>query len=147
MGFRSKLKVGSLQKNNECRAVKKFLRRRLIMNGRRIWNSHQRNKFLRAEASWDILKFRVSEMAFPGVFKRNFPMRTPCWFFRIPVRLGIMPLKCPRHSTTSNGLSISWIETCLNMHSMSFKTGKWMRYNSIRWCLFFVSSYGRRRWK
>ena len=74
MGLRSKLKVGSLQKNNECRSVKKFLSRRLIMNGRRIWNLHQRNKFLRVEASRDILKFRVLEMAFPGVFKRNFPM-------------------------------------------------------------------------
>ena len=78
MGLRSKLKVGSLQKNNECRTVKKFLSRRLIMNGRRIWDSHQRNKFLRVEASRDNLKFRVLEMAFPGVFKRNFPMRTPC---------------------------------------------------------------------
>ena len=30
------------------------------MNSRRLWNSHQRHKFLRAEASRDILKFRVS---------------------------------------------------------------------------------------
>ena len=36
------------------------------MNSRRLWNSHQRHKFLRAEASGHILKFRVSEMAFPG---------------------------------------------------------------------------------
>ena len=72
MGLCSKLKVGSLQKNNECRAVKKFLSRRLIMNGRRIWNSHQRNKFLRVEASRDILKFRVSEMAFPGGIQEEF---------------------------------------------------------------------------
>ena len=106
MGFRSKLKVGSLQKNNECRAVKKFLSRRLIMNGRRIWNSHQRNKFLRAEASRDILKFRVLEMAFPGVFKRNFPPRTPCCFVRIHARLGIMLLKCPRRSKTSHGSNL-----------------------------------------
>ena len=32
-----------------------------------------RHKFLRAVASSDILKFRVSEMAFSGVFKRYSP--------------------------------------------------------------------------
>ena len=37
------------------------------MISRWLWNSHQRHKFLRAEASWDILKFRVSGIAFPGV--------------------------------------------------------------------------------
>ena len=40
-----------------------------------LWNSRQRHKFLKAKASRDILKFRVSEMAFPGVFKRYFPPR------------------------------------------------------------------------
>ena len=35
--------------------------------------------------------------------------------------------------------------SCQNIHSMSFKTGKRMHYNFIRWCLFFISSYGRRR--
>ena len=59
------------------RAVKKFLSRRLVMNSSRLWNSHQRHKFLRAEASRDILKFRLSEMAFSGVFKRYFPPWTP----------------------------------------------------------------------
>ena len=39
------------------------------MNSRWLWNSRQRHKFLRAEASRDILKFRVSEMAFPGGFR------------------------------------------------------------------------------
>ena len=47
------------------------------MNTRQLWNAHQRHKFLRAEVSGDILKFRVSEMAFAGVFKRYFPLRTP----------------------------------------------------------------------
>ena len=42
------------------------------MNSRRLWNSHQKHKFLRAKASRDILEFRVSEMPFPGVFKRYF---------------------------------------------------------------------------
>ena len=59
-----------------------FLSSRLIMNSRRLWNSHQRHKFLRAEASRDILKFRVSEMVFAGVFKRYFPLRMPCCFVK-----------------------------------------------------------------
>ena len=54
--------------NAVSRAVKKFLSSRLMMNSRRLWNSHQRHKFLRTKASRDILKFRVLEMAFPGVF-------------------------------------------------------------------------------
>ena len=37
------------------------------MNSRQLWNLYQRNKFLRTEASMDILKFSVLEMAFPGV--------------------------------------------------------------------------------
>ena len=54
----------------KSRAVKKFSSSRLIMNSRQLWNSHQMGKFLRAEASRDILKvFRVSEMPFPGVSK------------------------------------------------------------------------------
>ena len=58
------------------------------MNRRWHWNSHQRHKFLRAKASRDILKFRVLEMPFPGVFKRYFPLQTPCCFIRIHARLG-----------------------------------------------------------
>ena len=64
------------------RAVKKF-DSRLIMNRRRLWNSHQRHKFLRAKATRDIFKIRVSEMVFPEVFKRYFPPRMPCCFIRI----------------------------------------------------------------
>ena len=79
-------RTGSKQKG--CQT---FLSSRLIMNSRWLWNSHQRHKFLRAEASGDILKFSVSEMAFPGIFKRNFPPRTPCCFVRIHARLRIMP--------------------------------------------------------
>ena len=58
------------------------------MNRRRHWNSHQRHKFLMADASRDILKFRVLEMAFPGVFKRYFPLQMACCFNRIHTRLG-----------------------------------------------------------
>jgi len=59
-----------LEKVSKFRAVKKFLRSRLIMSSRRLWNSHQRHKFLRAKAFRDILKFRVLEMVFPGIFRR-----------------------------------------------------------------------------
>ena len=58
------------------------------MNRRQFWHLRQGHKFLRVEASRDILKFRVSEMAFPGVFKRYFPPETPCCFARIHGRLG-----------------------------------------------------------
>ena len=81
---------GQLTICTTARAVKKFSTSRLVMNSRQLWNSHQRNKFLRAEASKDILQFRVSEMVFLGVFKRYFPLRTPCCFVRIHARLGTM---------------------------------------------------------
>ena len=42
------------------------------MNSSWPWNLHQRHKCLRVKASRDILNFRVSEMPFPGVFKRYF---------------------------------------------------------------------------
>ena len=42
------------------------------MCSRQFWNSHQRHKFLRAEETRDIVKIRLSEMAFPGVFNRYF---------------------------------------------------------------------------
>ena len=69
------------------------------MNSGWIWNSHERNKFLRAKASRDISKFRVSKIALKGVFKQCFPPQTPCCFVRIYTRLGTMPSKCPRRST------------------------------------------------
>ena len=78
---------GQLTICTTARAVKKFLTSRLVMNSRQLWNSHQRNKFLRAEASKDILQFRVLEMGFLGVFKRYFPLRTLCYFVRIHARL------------------------------------------------------------
>ena len=53
------------------------------MNSRRLWNSYQRHEFLRTKASRDMLKFRVSEMAFLGVFKRYFSPRILCCFVRI----------------------------------------------------------------
>ena len=61
--WKKSLKISKIAKveYSVSRAVKKFLISRLI-----------RHKFVRAEASRDILKFRVSEMPFPGVFKRFF---------------------------------------------------------------------------
>ena len=120
------------------RAVKKFLSSRLIMNSRRLWNLYQRHKFLRAEASRDILKFKVSKMAFPGVFKMYFPPWMPSGFLRIHACHWNVP-GIPRNRTVPT--------FCLSMGSMSFKTGRQMLYNNIGWCLFFVISNGRRRWK
>ena len=73
------------------------------MNSRRLWNSHQRHKFLRAEASGDILNFRVSEIAFPG-FSRGIFHRG-----RDVVSSEYMLSKCPRHSTSSHGSNVSQI--------------------------------------
>ena len=73
------------------RAVKTVLSGTLIMNNRRLWNSHQRHKFLRAVASRDILEFRVSEMPFQGFSRGIFPPWMPCRFVRIHARLGTMP--------------------------------------------------------
>ena len=66
------------------------------MNSRRLWKLHQRHKFLRAKASTDILKFKVSEMVFPGVFKRYLLPKMLCYFVRILATLGTIPLKCHR---------------------------------------------------
>ena len=79
------------------------------MNSRWLSNSHQRHKVFRAEAFRGILKFRVSEMPFPGVFKRYFSLQKPCCLVRIHARLRRMPLKCPRRSTTSHGSNVSQI--------------------------------------
>ena len=48
-------KVPGLYHNSQLRAAKTFLSSRLIVNSRRLWNLHQRHKFLRAEASRGIL--------------------------------------------------------------------------------------------
>ena len=45
------------------------------MNSRWLWNSHQRHKFLRGKASRDILKFRASEIPFPGFSRGIFHHR------------------------------------------------------------------------
>ena len=117
------------------------------MNSRRLWNSHQRHKFLRAGASWNILKIRVSEMAFPGIFKRYFLPWTPCCFVRLHTR----------RKTGNNAVEMSqgfrdivrferFTDLNLNMRSKSFKTGKRMLYNTFySVVLIFVGSYGRRR--
>ena len=119
------------------RAVKKFLSSRLIMNKRRLWNLYQRHKFLRAEASRDILKFKVSEMASPGVFKM---------YFHHGCHLVLSEYTC--HWNVPGVPRNRMVPTlCLSRGSVSFKTGKQMLYNNIGWCLFFVISYGRSRWK
>ena len=107
----------------DLRGCQKVSSSRPIMNSRRLWNAHQRHKFLRAEAFRDILKLRVSEMVFPGVFKRNFPPRMLCCLVRILATLGTMPSKCRRHSTTSHGSNVShffqnWSTDALQFYSM-----------------------------
>ena len=52
---------------SQQRDVKKYSSSRLIMNKRWLWNSHQRHKFLRDEASRDILRNGISK-GFQGVF-------------------------------------------------------------------------------
>ena len=76
-----------------------------------LWNLHQRRKFLRAELSRDILKFRVSEIPFPGVFERYFSPPTPCCFMRIHARPGTILLRSPhwKRSTASDGSNVSRI--------------------------------------
>ena len=79
MQYNASLAESELMKRSlKSRAVKKVLSRRLIMKNRWCSNSHQRHKFLRAEASRDILKIRVSELVFPEVFKEYFPPLIPC---------------------------------------------------------------------
>jgi len=124
------------------RAVKQFSGSRLIMNSRQLGNSHQRHKFLRAEASRGILKFRVSEIAFPGVFKRYFPPQMLCCFVRILATRGTMPLKCPRHSTTSHGLNVS---QPLNLLEYAFNDIQNWNMDALQFylmVLIFVSSSG-----
>ena len=80
------------------------------MNSRWLWNSHQRHKFLRAEAARDI--FRGIQEVCSTV--------DAMFFIRIHTRLGIIPSKCPRCSTTSHSLNISHVHSI----AMLFKTEK-----------------------
>ena len=98
--------------------MKKFLRSRLIMNSRQLWNSHQRHKFLSAEASRDILEFRVSEMPFPGVFKRYFST------------VDTMLLHQNTHKTANNVAAMFECFTDLNLFKYTINI-------IIQWYLFF----------
>ena len=62
-------------------------------------------------------------MPFPGIFKRYFPPRTPCCFVRIHARLGTMPSKCPRRSTTSHGSNVSQIMGAIHSAKISGNFG------------------------
>ena len=86
----------------------------------------------------------VTLTASPGVFKRHFLPQMPCCLIRIHARLGTaVEMSQPFHDIARFERFIP----CLNMHSITFKTGKRMFYNFIRWCLIFASSYGGRRWR
>ena len=79
-------------------------------------------------------------------FQEVFPLRTSCCFVRIHARLGTMPSKClrrfPRHRTVR---TVSQIKTCLNIHSVSFKTGKRMLYNFIQFAVLIGDESSRLR--
>ena len=137
-----------VEKFKKCyseQGCQKFWSSRLIINSRWLWNLHQRHKFLRAEAFRDVLKFIESQKWRFQEFLRGISTADAMLFCQnTHITVGTLLLKCPRRFMT---LHSSENRTCLNMRSMSFKTGKQMLYNNIWWCLFFVSSYGRRRWK
>ena len=100
------------------------------MNSRRLWNSHQRHKVLRAETSRDILEFRVSGMPFPGVFKRYFSTANAMLL---------------RQNTLQTGNNdVAWFEcmTDLNQFEYAFNV---IHHHYSMVLIFFVSSYGRRR--
>ena len=75
-------------------------------------------------------------------FQEVFPPQMPCCFIRIHARLGTaVKMSQPFHDIAR----FERFTPCLNMHLVTFKTGKRMFYNFIRWCLIFASSYGGRR--
>ena len=77
-------------------------------------------------------------------FQEVFSPQMPCCFIRIHARLGTaVEMSQPFHAIAR----FERFTPCLNMHSITFKTGKRMFSNFIRWCLIFNSSYGGRRWK
>ena len=111
------------------RVVKKFLSSRPIMISRRLWNSHQRHKFLRAEASRDILKFRVSEMPVPGVSRRYFPPRMPCCFVRICTRLGTIALE---NSQAFHDIAQFECSTDLNLFKYAFNVIQYWETDALQ---------------
>ena len=131
--------LGDILDFMRSRAVKMFLISRLIMNSRQLQNLHQRHKFLKAEASRDISKIKSFGNGISRCFQEVFST-TDTMLFCLHPRLGTTSLKCPRHSTTLHGSSISQIYTCLNMNSMSFKTARQndaLQFYLIR-CSFFL---------
>ena len=110
------------------RAVKKFLSGSLIMNSRRLWNLHQGHKFLRTEASRDILELESQKRHFQGSSRGIFPPRMLCCFVRIHARLGTMLSKCPRcfttwHSTVRTFHRTKPVQIYVQCHSSSLFDG------------------------
>ena len=115
------------------------------MNSKQLWNSHQRHKFLRAEASRDILKFNLGNVISRG-FQEAFSNADAMLF-------------CQNTRNTGNHA----VEMCqafhditrferfrdLNLFKYSFnviqnwETDVLQFYSMV--LIFFVSSYGRRR--
>ena len=117
------------------------------MNSRRLWNLHQRHKFLRAKAPRDILKFRALEMAFPGLFNSYFPPhhvvsseytqdRREQYHRHVP---GV-----PRHHDQFECF------TDLNLFKNGFNVNQNWETHALQFYLvvpIFCQQFGRRRWK
>ena len=120
------------------RAVKTFSSSRLIMNSRWLWNLHQRHKFLRAEASRDILSLLSLRNGIFRGFQEVFSTTDAILFSS----------EYSQHWEKGHGETF----TDLNLFKYAFNViQNWntdtLQYYFIWWCLFFVSSDGRRRWK
>ena len=128
-------------RNNVIRAVKRFLSMRLIMNSRRLWNLHQRYKPRHLGTFWNLKSCKCHFQGFSkGIFHHSAML-----FCQNTCKTGD---NATEMSQVFYDITRFERLTCLNMHSTSFTIGKWILYNYfIQWCLFFVSSYGRRRWK
>ena len=88
---------------------------------------------------WEHFEILRTKMAFPEVFKRYFPLRTPCCFVRINARLGTMLLKCPRHSTDIAQFKRFTDLTKFKYAFNVIQNGKRLLYNNILFDGAYVS--------
>ena len=127
-----------------CQSCQKVLSSRLIINSRQLWNSHQRHKFIRAKASRDIWKIRVSEMAFSGVLRGIF--HHGCHVVSSEYTQDLHWEQCclnvpavPRHRTVWTFHRSKSVEICV---IQNLETESLQFYSMV---LIFVSSYCRKR--
>ena len=120
----------------KSRAVKKFLKSRLIVNIRRLWNSHQRNKFLRAETSRVILSLGNGvSSGFQEVFSTAETMlfsQNICKTGNNAVEMYQAFQDIARFELFRD---LNLFKYAFNV--IRFKTRKGMLYIFIRWCFFY----------